>query len=107
MGKFKPHCPIGGGVVKYSCPGQKINGAIMDGFVKAVQQIKKIGFPIYAAGIAPLDSKVRGKVIEVDVSVERASVRACLGDVIFSAADGCVAIPKQTSLKSFLVVLKN
>ena len=48
-----------------------------------------------------------GKVIEVDVSVERASVRACLGDVIFSAADGCVAIPKQISLKSFLVVLKN
>ena len=86
---------------------KKINGAIMDGFAKDVQQIKKIGFPVYAAGIAPLDSKVRGKVIEVDVSVERASVRACLGDVIFSAADGCVAIPKQISLKSFLVVLKN
>ena len=74
---------------------KKINGAIIDGFAKDVQQIKKIGFPVYAAGIAPLDSKVRGKVIEVDVSVERASVRACLGDVIFSDADGCVAIPQQ------------
>ena len=67
----------------------------MDGFVKAVQQIKKIGFPVYAAGIAPLDSKVRGKVIEVDVSVERTGVREFLGDVIFSDADRCVAIPKQ------------
>ena len=54
----------------------------MDGFVKDVQQIKKIGFPVYAAGIATLDSKGRGKVIGIDVPIECAGVRVCPGDVI-------------------------
>ena len=54
-----------------------------------------MGFPVYAAGIAPLDSKGRGKVIEVDVPVECGGVRVCPGDIIFGDADGCVAIPQR------------
>ena len=74
---------------------KKANGAIMDGFVRDVQQIREIGFPVYSAGIAPLDSKGRGKVIEIDVPIECAGVRVCPGDVIFGDADGCVAIPQK------------
>ncbi|MEK9668972.1 MAG: RraA family protein, partial [Deltaproteobacteria bacterium] len=66
-------------------------------------QIKKIGFPVYSAGIAPLDRKGRGKVIEIDVPIECAGVRVCPGDVIFGDADGCVAIPQ----KIFSKVLSN
>ena len=84
-----------GGLLSTAARVKKVNGAIMDGFVRDVQQIKKIGFPVYAAGIAPLDSKGRGKVIEIDVPVECAGVRVCPGDVIFGDADGCVAIPQQ------------
>ncbi len=83
-----------GRIVKYRCKGEKANGAIMDGFVRDVQQIKKIGFPVYAAGIAPLIVR-EGKVIEIDVPIECAGVRVCPGDVIFGDADGCVAIPEK------------
>ena len=34
-----------------------------------------MSFPVYAAGIAPLDSRGRGKVIEIDVPLECAGVR--------------------------------
>ena len=84
-----------GGLLSTAARVKKVNGAIMDGFVRDVQQIRKMGFPVYAAGIAPLDSKGRGKVIEIDVPVECAGVRVCPGDVIFGDADGCVAIPQQ------------
>ena len=84
-----------GGLLSTAARVNKANGAIMDGFVRDVQQIKKIGFPVYAAGIAPLDSKGRGKVIEIDVPVECAGVRVCPGDIIFGDADGCVAIPEK------------
>ena len=84
-----------GGLLNTAAPVKKVNGAIMDGFVRDVQQIRKMSFPVYAAGIAPLDSKGRGKVIEIDVPVECAGVRVCPGDVIFGDADGCVAIPQQ------------
>ena len=84
-----------GGLLSTAARVKKVNGAIMDGFVRDVQQIRKMSFPVYAAGIAPLDSKGRGKVIEIDVPVECAGVRVCPGDVIFGDADGCVAIPQQ------------
>lgn len=84
-----------GGLLSTAARVNEANGAIMDGFVRDVQQIKKIGFPVYAAGIAPLDSKGRGKVIEIDVPVECAGVRVCPGDIIFGDADGCVAIPEK------------
>ncbi len=84
-----------GGLLSTAARVKKVNGAIMDGFVRDVQQIRKMSFPVYAAGIAPLDSKGRGKVIEIDVPVECAGVRVCPGDVIFGDSDGCVAIPQQ------------
>jgi regulator of RNase E activity RraA len=84
-----------GGLLSTTARVKKANGAIMDGFVRDVQQIKQMGFPVYAAGIAPLDSKGRGKVIEVDVPVECGGVRVCPGDIIFGDADGCVAIPQR------------
>ena len=83
-----------GGLLSTAARVKKVNGAIMDGFVRDVQQIRKMSFPVYAAGIAPLDSKGRGKVIEIDVP-ECAAVRVCPGDIIFGDADGCVAIPQQ------------
>ena len=92
-----------GGLLSTAARMNEANGAIMDGFVRDVQQIKKIGFPVYAAGIAPLDSKGRGKVVEIEGSVECAGVRGCTGDIIVGDADGCVAIPK----KIFSKVLSN
>ena len=92
-----------GGLLSTAAKVKKANGAIMDGFVRDVQQIREIGFPVYSAGIAPLDSMGRGKVIEIDVPIECAGVRVCPGDVIFGDADGCVAIPQ----KIFSKVLSN
>ena len=64
-----------GGLLSTAARVKKVNGAIMDWFVRDVQQIRKMSFPVYAAGIAPLDSRGRGKVIEIDVPLECAGVR--------------------------------
>ena len=46
-------------------------------------------------GIAPLDSKGRGKIMAVDVPVDVAGVRICPGDLIVGDADGVVVVPQQ------------
>ena len=69
-------------------------GALTDGFVRDIKDVRELGFPVFAAGIAPLDSRGRGKVIEIDVPVECAGVRITPGDIVFGDADGCVAIPR-------------
>jgi regulator of RNase E activity RraA len=70
-------------------------GAVTDGFVRDVRGIRAAGFPVFHAGIAPLDSKGRGKVAEIDVPVECAGVRIESGDLVFGDVDGVVVVPRH------------
>jgi regulator of RNase E activity RraA len=70
-------------------------GAVMDGKVRDILQIREMGFPVFAGGIAPLDSRGRGKVIETDIPVACGGVLIRPGDIIFGDADGCLAIPAE------------
>lgn len=69
-------------------------GALMDGCTRDVRAIRAMGFPVFHGGIAPLDSKGRGRVMALDVPVECAGVKIEPGDLVFGDADGVVAIPK-------------
>ncbi|MEA5501885.1 RraA family protein [Halotia wernerae UHCC 0503] len=69
-------------------------GALMDGCVRDIKPIRKMGFPVFHGGIAPLDSKGRGKIMALDVPIECAGVKVETGDLIFGDADGVVVIPK-------------
>ena len=52
-----------------------------------------MGFPVFAGGIGPLDSKGRGMVMAIDVPVECGGVPVRPGDWIFGDVDGVVVIP--------------
>ncbi len=69
-------------------------GALMDGCVRDIKPIRKMGFPVFHGGIAPLDSKGRGKIMAIDVPIECGGVKIETGDLIFGDADGVVVIPK-------------
>ena len=69
-------------------------GALMDGCVRDIKPIRKMDFPVFHGGIAPLDSKGRGKIMAIDVPIECAGVKVETGDLIFGDADGVVVIPK-------------
>ena len=70
-------------------------GALMDGCVRDVKAVRAMGFPVFHGGIAPLDSKGRGKIMAIDVPIECAGVKVNPGDLIFGDADGVVIIPQQ------------
>jgi 4-hydroxy-4-methyl-2-oxoglutarate aldolase len=69
-------------------------GCVMDGLVRDIRAIRKLGFPVFHGGIGPLDSKGRGKVMAIDVPIECAGVRIAPGDLMFGDADGVVCIPR-------------
>ncbi|MET3577168.1 regulator of RNase E activity RraA [Mesorhizobium robiniae] len=83
-----------GGLLSTASKVSGAGGALMDGLVRDIKDIRLLGFPVFAAGIGPLDSKGRGKVIAIDVPVECAGVLIHPGDILFGDADGCVAIPQ-------------
>ncbi|MFI5012146.1 MAG: RraA family protein [Hyphomicrobiales bacterium] len=70
-------------------------GAVTDGFVRDVRAIRNVKFPVFQGGIAPLDSRGRGKVAEIDVPIACAGVHIEPGDLIFGDVDGVVVVPRK------------
>jgi 4-hydroxy-4-methyl-2-oxoglutarate aldolase len=70
-------------------------GALMDGCVRDVKAIRAMAFPVFHGGIAPLDSRGRGRVMAIDVPIECGGVPVQPGDLVFGDADGVVVIPQR------------
>lgn len=75
-------------------------GALMDGATRDIKAIRAMGFPVFHGGIAPLDSKGRGRVAAVDVPVECGGVAVSTGDLILGDADGVVVIPRAAEAEA-------
>ena len=69
-------------------------GCVTDGFVRDIRQIRTLKFPVFHGGIAPLDSKGRGMVAEIDVPIRCAGVAIAPGDLIVGDADGVIVVPR-------------
>ena len=69
-------------------------GCVTDGFVRDIIEIRRMELPVFAAGIAPLDSKGRGSIQAVDVPVICDGVPVAPGDLVFGDADGVVVVPQ-------------
>jgi len=70
-------------------------GCVTDGFVRDIRAIRTLGFPVYHGGIAPLDSRGRGKMAEIDVPIVCAGVEVAPGDLVVGDADGVVIVPRR------------
>mgnify|MGYP000864626585 FL=1 len=78
----------------------------MDGCVRDIKAIKAMKFPVFHAGIAPLDSKGRGKIMALDVPIECGGVAVRSGDLIFGDADGVVVIPAHAEEEVLRIALE-
>src|SRR5262245_24737407 len=70
-------------------------GAIVDGAVRDVAKMAKMGFPIWARGTCLYDSKDRSRVIDIDVPVEIDGVRIAPGDLVVADIDGVAIVPRE------------
>ena len=70
-------------------------GAVVDGAVRDVGKIRRMGFPVMARGKCIYDSKDRQRVIDRDVPVEIGGVVFSPGDLVVADEDGIVVVPQQ------------
>lgn len=63
-------------------------------------------FPVFHGGIGPLDSKGRGKMMEMDCRVVCAGVAVTAGDYVFGDADGVVVVPRLAAEEVFAKALE-
>jgi len=71
------------------------HGAIIDSNTRDVKNILKLDFPVFTAGIKPLDSQGRGFVIDYDCVIECGGVKVEPGELVFADFDGIVVVPKK------------
>jgi 4-hydroxy-4-methyl-2-oxoglutarate aldolase len=72
-------------------------GAVMDGFVRDVRRIIEMQFPVFAAGMRPVDSRGRSVVLDYDVPIVCAGVAVRSGDIVFGDVDGVAIIPQEVA----------
>ena len=70
-------------------------GCVCDSQVRDCNRIIELGFPVYCAGIRPLDSMGRGRVMAYDVPVTCGDVLVRPGELVFADFDGIVVIPHE------------
>jgi len=68
-------------------------GAVIDGLVRDVKKIQALGFPVFATGIKPVDSKGRGVVVDYNIPVDCQGVLVTPGDLVVADFDGIVVVP--------------
>ena len=69
-------------------------GCVCDSQVRDCVRIIEMGFPVYCAGIRPLDSMGRAKVMAYDVPIRCGEVLVRPGELVFADYDGIVVIPE-------------
>ncbi|UFN47717.1 RraA family protein [Roseomonas sp. OT10] len=89
-----------GELLSTAAKGRGAAGAVMDGAVRDIKAIRAMGFPVFHGGIAPLDSKGRGRVAAIDVPVECAGVKVRSGDLVLGDADGVVVVPREAEAEA-------
>ena len=75
--------------------GRGATGAVIDGLTRDSARIMELGFPLFARGYSPLDSKGRTDVIAYDVPIECGGIEVRPGDLVFGDHDGVVIVPHQ------------
>jgi len=70
-------------------------GCICDSQIRDCLKIKALPFPVFYAGIRPLDSLGRARVMAYDVPVRCGDVLVHPGDLVFADFDGVVVVPRD------------
>jgi regulator of RNase E activity RraA len=75
-------------------------GCVTDGMVRDIRAIRALRFPVFHGGIAPLDSRGRGKVAEIDTPIRCGGVAVATGDLVVGDADGVIVVPQAVEAEA-------
>jgi regulator of RNase E activity RraA len=88
-----------GGLMGTAMSARSFSGAIIDGGVRDVAYLEKIGFPVYALGIVPSTSIGHYRFAGANIRVVCDGVEVNPADIIIADADGVVVVPRVNAAK--------
>src|SRR5579863_3914960 len=89
-----------GGLMGTAMASRDFSGAIIDGGVRDVAYLQKIGFPVYALGIVPSTSIGHYRFAGANVPVVCDGVAVNAADIVVADADGVVVVPRASAAQA-------
>jgi len=89
-----------GGLMGTAMSSRNYAGAVIDGGVRDVAYLQKIGFPVFALGIVPSTSVHHYRFAGANVPVVCDGVAVNPGDIIVADADGVAVVPRGAAEKT-------
>jgi regulator of RNase E activity RraA len=88
-----------GGLMGTAMSARNFSGAVIDGGVRDVAYLQKIGFPVYATGIVPSTSVHHYRFAGSNIPVVCDGVPIKAGDIVVADADGVAVVPRDSAEK--------
>jgi regulator of RNase E activity RraA len=89
-----------GGLMGTAMHARNFSGAVIDGGVRDVAYLNKIGFSVYALGIVPSTSITHYRFAGANVPVVCDGVSVNAGDIVAADADGVVVVPRASAAQA-------
>jgi regulator of RNase E activity RraA len=86
-----------GGLMGTAMAARDFSGAVIDGGVRDVAYLQKLGFPVFALGIVPSTSVGHYRFAGVNVPVVCDGVAVNAGDIVAADGDGVVVVPRAAA----------
>jgi 4-hydroxy-4-methyl-2-oxoglutarate aldolase len=83
-----------GGLMAQAMKVRNMAGAVINGTVRDLPQIKRIQFPVFSAGVSPATSINHYRFGGVNVPVNCGGTRVNAGDIIVADEDGVAVVPR-------------
>jgi regulator of RNase E activity RraA len=84
-----------GGLMGTAMFSRGFSGAVIDGGVRDLPQLKRIGFPVYSTGPVPSTSVGHYRFGGVNIPVDCDGVRVNANDIVVADQDGVVVVPRE------------
>lgn len=84
-----------GGLMATAAKARGMAGMVLDGALRDVEHVRRIGLPVFARAISPVNAVGRFKSVAKNVPVECAGVTVRPGDIIVADEDGVVVVPQE------------
>jgi regulator of RNase E activity RraA len=84
-----------GGLMGTAMFSRGFAGAVVDGGVRDLPQLKRIGFPVYSTGSVPSTSVGHYRFGGVNVPIDCDGIKVNANDIIVADQDGVVVVPRE------------
>jgi 3-hexulose-6-phosphate synthase/6-phospho-3-hexuloisomerase len=88
------HVAPWGGLASLSCLSRGVAGVVIDGAVRDIDEIRKLGFPVFASAIVPNAGDPKG-FGEINAEIRCGGQTVRPGDYIVGDDSGVVVVPKE------------